>query len=155
MVERRSNRLLRSSFVEIVNVPGVVLIDSEEVMGLHIVQKGGTDSHAATNFPLDTDVHLDGARSAIVGIVHIRTQSESKLVLQQRSGVVRVRCIQIKRRVRLVKFLARGDLAGDHSDGYRVICRHASSHRAAKGWLECSAGNRNWLRRSGSVAGNR
>src|ERR1019366_9399343 len=81
MAERRSNRLLRSSFVEIVNVAGVVLVDSEEIMGLHVAHKVGTDYHAATNFPLHTDVHLDRTRSAIVGIVHIRAQTVERSML--------------------------------------------------------------------------
>jgi hypothetical protein len=49
-------------------------------------------------------VHLDGTRGAVARIVHPWSQAKPEPLLYKRPHIVRVRRIQVKRRVGLIKF---------------------------------------------------
>src|ERR1700687_76201 len=132
---RRRDRFNGSSFVKVTNIAGMVLVDSEEVMGLHVAHVVGAQNHAGSNLVLYADIHLNGAWRSEVGTVHRGAQAESEPLVQQRSHVIRIGCGPIKWRVGLVLFLECRDLVGHNSDGNWVIRLYTPNYRTAKCWL--------------------
>jgi hypothetical protein len=56
---RRRNSLEGGSLIEVANVPGMVLIDSEKVVRLNVAQVICAESHSWSEFTLDADIHLE------------------------------------------------------------------------------------------------
>jgi hypothetical protein len=125
----------------------MVLIDSDEIMRLHVAHEVGGENHSLTNFPLYADIHFDRAGRAIVGIVHLWYQAEAETLVQQRSYVVRVGRVQIKRRVGLILLLKRSNLIAYDADGDR-----STGGCAAEGWLELASWDGDWQRRRRAIA---
>src|ERR1700731_2989588 len=96
----------------------MIFIDDKKVMRLYIANEIGSQHHTPPNFPLDTDVHLDRARSAVLRIKR-RAVIQSAALAQQSAQVGRVGRSQVKREGRLILFLEGEDVVGRDSDGDR------------------------------------
>src|SRR5215469_1622249 len=119
-------------------------------MRLYVSHKVCAKNQTAMKFLLNANIHQNRAGSLIVGIVHVGAQAESKPLIQQRAHVVRVRGIEIERRLRLILFLERGDLTGHRSDSHG-----RASRSATKCWLKRASWNWDGQGRCGTVASSR
>src|SRR5580698_5056136 len=130
------------------NVPGVILINSQQIMSLHIAHEIGAKHHAGTKFMLYASVDLHRTRAFVVRIEHGSAGAKPVSLIQKRAHVVRIGQI-LEWRERLVQLLIRLNLIGDAPNGNKT-----AAWTAAECWQrKCAPGSHYGERRVGGGAG--
>src|SRR6516225_10038838 len=90
-----SNCMQGGCLVEVTNVTGMIFIDPQKVVRLHISNVIETQNDTRLQFALHTEIHLEGARRLKIGGVHSCQSAGSKAILKQSSQIAWVGQLQV------------------------------------------------------------